>query len=54
MIWFILKAALSALIGWIPAAVMLLVIAGCARWEDDPLAVYRADPKAFQLWIVSF
>ncbi len=48
------KTTTAALLGWLPAALMMLLLSGCVKWEKDPLAAYTADPKAFNFWLVYF
>lgn len=54
MIAFVLKTVTAAVLGWIPAALMLVLLSGCVKMERDPLAVYHVDPKAFQFFVVPF
>jgi PBP1b-binding outer membrane lipoprotein LpoB len=34
--------------------IAILLLAGCAKWEHDPLAVYQADPKALEIPVTTF
>ena len=49
-----MKACGAAVLGWLPAAFMLLLLSGCVKWEKDPLAAYSIDPKSFNFYVVAF